>query len=368
MYDTIRFRSCTGLITIQNLSSAHRINNESWWVILSENRPTRFVKFSDGFQTANLFLKHYQLVDEKGCLNHNAKWTSEKKLCTELNVPTRFRHVNGVPQRVYNSGLCWYCAMCFCMFFSQQMRTLLCSKLPKDMQQFCDTILVNPEDAETFRRLLYSKYSVGDKPDQNPELDGQNGFGQFCILLAKLKIPLIRILAPGMEEIRTPVLDQDEKVCQVRYRPLSKESSILCVRCFRTQWHPQRRIDFDGRRYHLCCIFIGSEYCGHQIGASTCDMRVCRWACADSDASQHGIGPVFWSIRQNKNENRGAFKKRWWSMWKDMIPMTVFNSNDICDLSPHNRESCSIKNKKKSTKPGVVNMDYVYISHPHETM
>ena len=66
-------------------------------------------------------------------------------------------------------------------------------------------------------------------------------------------------------------------------------------------------------------------------------MRVCRWAFFDSDASQHGIGVWFWSIKQQSKETRQAFKTRWIRMWDAAISVTLFGNTQLCDLNPVNR-------------------------------
>jgi len=143
--------------------------------------------------------------------------------------------------------------------------------------------------------------------------------------------------------------------------------SLLIVRCFRTRWQPKLRITYKGIRYRLASVLIGSEYCGHQIAASTCDLRVCRWVCADADACREGIGPVFWNIKRQKNESLTSFIARWWSAWGKMIPVTLFNSESFCDFSPHNRSSCTLQSRMKESttctnfNAGVVNSDFIYV-------
>ena len=86
------------------------------------------------------------------------------------------------------------------------------------------------------------------------------------------------------------------------------------MRAFRTKWTPkaQARLVWQGRRYKLVGALIGSEHCGHQIGASALDVDNCAtWALSDSDATQHGIGPLFWSMRRRKGEATASFRARW---------------------------------------------------------
>ena len=96
-------------------------------------------------------------------------------------------------------------------------------------------------------------------------------------------------------------------------------------------------------------------------------MRVCRWALSDSDMTQHGIGPIFWSIRQSPNETRANFRRRWVKMWDTMIPVTIFERGKLCDLNPANRPTHELTRFEKAlgkanAEPGVVNTDYIYMS------
>jgi len=93
-------------------------------------------------------------------------------------------------------------------------------------------------------------------------------------------------------------------------------------------------------------------------------MRVCRWALADSDASQYDIGPMFWHTRRGQSESRAEFKERWWHLWSTLVPVTIFQASDMCDLSPHNRTTGSIRTGTRSKAPGVVNTDCIYVSLP----
>ena len=185
---SIRFLKCNKELKFDMIG---RNGRKQWWRLRNKGIPDRIVGVIDGHKSIDAFIRNYGYIGENNCVSWKEGEYGIGKLhrAEEVPIEPKLQAITGVPQRAINSGLCWYCAMCFCMFFSDQMSELLHSKLPLEMRKFCKTILSNPADAEAFRRLLYSKYSVGDKPDQNPELDGQNGFGQFCIILAKLNIP-----------------------------------------------------------------------------------------------------------------------------------------------------------------------------------
>ena len=367
----VTFDACGGSLTCRpvHVIEGGKPPKDAWWAIETEGMPTRYVRLFDGARSLKRFLQNYGFMDRNACVSYR-KGTIHLANCTVNRAETdfkpcdRFADVKGVPQRSSRSGICWYAATCFVMFFSKQMRELLISRMQPDMREDAQRCLKNAQASERLRHRLYYDYAFGDDPKQSPELDGQNGFSQLCILLTRLDIPTIRLFAPEMRELIDPISDQKGARHRLRSTPRDDEVCVLCVRCFRTHWRVKRRIVYNGRRFCLTSVLIGSEHCGHQIGASTCDMRVCRWALADSDASQHDIGPVFWNMPKTESESRATFKERWWQMWSTLVPVTIFQSTEMCDLSPHNRATGSIRTGDASKAPGVVNTDCIYVSLP----
>lgn len=365
----IVYRTCGGETSMQ----IFEYKGEKWWRMRAPGQPDRWFRLYN--QTAlKMLIDHYGFMDGSGCVNknngtvQNSGMHGVREINTLDGLSDEQRRVTGVPQRVRNSGLCWYCAMCFVLFFCAQMRDMVVSKAPTALKRLCEQVLVDKQRAEALRKHLYDVYALGDRPGQPPEEDGQNGFTQMSILIANLGIPMIRLFAPSMYELTDPVVNQRGEKVQLRTDPRPEETCLLAVRCFRTKWRPKRRFVYNGRRYKLISMLIGSEHCGHQIAASTCDMRICRWALSDSDMSQHGIGPIFWSISQEPRETRDAFKKRWVRMWDTMIPVTIFGRNQMCDLNPVNRATHELekyaRTLNENSAPGVVNTDYIYMSVP----
>lgn len=364
-----KYQSCGGRTRIDICM----YRNERWVRIQSHDQAERFCRmFSD--TSFPKLLQIYSFLDGTGCLNKEGfQMTRDSSVHIKQHsmldgLDAMQRDVRGVPQRIKNSGLCWYCALCFIMLFCKQMRDVLYMYFPPELRELSKAVLHDRNAAESFRHYLYKHYALGDKPGQRPELDGQNGCSQFFILLARLGVPTIRLLAPSMYEMTDPVLDQEKNELFLQRRARPDEPCILVVRCFRTAWQPKRRFVHEGKRYKLMGLFIGSEHCGHQIGVSTCDMRVCRYAMTDSDAAQHDIGPMFWMICQRPGESRVAFKRRWRQMWVDMLPGILFSSNGVCDMNPVNRPTHELEQhggRRTSKGPvGVVNTDYVYLHIP----
>lgn len=369
----IVFSSCKSPLKCKLLKNG---TNGQWWGIYSEDLPTRFVCIKNN-RGLKRFATRYGYMDKFDCVNYKSgkfgvvsDIKHYKAAQYDLQVLKSIENVYapGVPQRAVNSGLCWYSAMCFCCFFCKQMRDLI-KTYSKDLRlnMLIDRCLYEPKMAEELRHHLYYKYHLGDDPKQDPEKDGQNGFSEFIILCAYLGIPIVRLFAPNLSEYTEDITDKSGNKLRVKRPQHEGETALLVVRCFRTHWRPKLRIVHNGLRYKLVSVLIGSEHCGHQIGASTCDMRVCRWACADADACREGIGPVFWKVKRNENEYVKTFVQRWWDAWGKMIPVTLFNSESFCDFSPHNRSTCSLESAMKKNKTcttynaGVVNSDFVYL-------
>tara|TARA_B110000046_G_C13022479_1_gene411974 strand:- start:1058 stop:2233 length:1176 start_codon:yes stop_codon:yes gene_type:complete len=369
----IEYTTCNGSMRIVSCT----FRGEAWYLIVDakDRRRQRWVRLFHPSALSAL-VRSYGYIGSDGCLNKDRAVVhrGEKKDATESVVLNRLsavhRSVRGVPQRAINSGVCWYCAMCFVMLFSKQMRRLLRSKAPPPLRQKMQNVLTDKVRAEALRHELYHTYALGDRPGQDPALDGQNGFAQLCILLAHLDIPTVRLFAPDMRAVEDSVRDQRGRRHTLRSIPRADETSLLVVRAFRTKWKPRARITHGGRRYKLVAVMIGSEHCGHQIGASAVDMDMCStWALSDSDATQHGVGPLYWSVRRAKGEDRTRFLRRWRSMWEDMVPATLFGDRQVCDLNPANRPTRELESYQRivndrPSAPGVVNSDFIFLHTP----
>tara|TARA_B100000945_G_scaffold263261_1_gene222026 strand:+ start:1254 stop:2411 length:1158 start_codon:yes stop_codon:yes gene_type:complete len=366
----IIFNSCNQDLKCKLLDTT---NSGDWWGIYSSNLPVRYVCLRNT-NALKKFVNRYGYMDKNNCVNyksgifgvirnqqHNVKNEIVKSIVKKY-------YVHGIPQRASNSGLCWYSAMCFCCFFCTQMKNII-KYYSKDakLNNLIETCLNNPKDAETLRHHLYYMYNLGDNPKQSPEKDGQNGFSEFIILCAKLNIPIVRLFAPNLSEFNQDIPDKKNNMLRIQ-KPSNNKPSLLVVRCFRTKWKAKPIIIHKGRKYKLVSVLIGSEHCGHQIGASTCDLNIGKWACADADAQKEGIGPIYWKVKYGKYEQNSEFIDKWWDIFGKIIPVTLFNSGSFCDFSPHNRSTCALNaTMNKNTlqcntfNAGVVNSDFVYI-------
>ena len=360
------------IVKINDKKIEHGFVKSAWWIIQTPNLPNRYVKLYDGKRSVERLLQNYGFSDVSGCVHYNkgkvytVESLSEIKEC-DVNVPKDCMNIVGIPQRLENSGICWYAATCFAFFFCNQLRNLITSKMnDKELISYCNKCLYSPEISEKLRRKLWYEYAFGDEIGQPPELDGQNGLSQFCILASKFDIPMIRFFVNNgkITRLTDPVYDQKKNFCSVRDKLNYKEEPhLLVIRFYRgdnhTKFKPMRRFVHGGVKYKLASMLLGSMHCGHQIGASSYNLMWKRWAISDSDASMFGMGPVhFCTDTPNSN-----LKNEWWSYWRHMIPLTIFGSQkNFCDLSPHNRPTGELQNKPKVSDVGELNLDLIYVN------
>jgi len=352
------------------------INNgfieKAWWVIVTPNLPDRFVKLSKGKKSLERLLQNYGFSDKTGCV-HYKKGKVYTVNCIkdmtpyDVDVPNTVKNINGIPQRLENSGICWYAATCFAFFFCKQLRELITGKMKdQTLVSYCNECLKDHNISELLRKKLWYEYAFGDDVNQKPELDGQNGLTQFSILASKLDIPMKRFFVTdgAIVKLSEPVKDQQGTLCPIRDNLKCKnEPHILVIRFYRgdhhTKYKPMRRFVHNGIKYKLASMLLGSMHCGHQIGASSFDLLWRRWAISDSDASMFGIGPVHFCAKNSKCKQ----KEEWWSYWRHMIPLTVFGSQkQFCDLSPHNRPTGELQHKPSSSDVGDLNLDLIYVN------
>lgn len=378
------YKTCSAATKIQT----YIIDNVEWICICSPDMPCRWTRLLDS--NMEKFVSYYGFEEKNGCINSgksNVKIVQKtpQRLDGDMTISALSKEDTlkiGLPQREKNSGMCWFAALCFVMFFSKQLKTFMLRYMPDKMKELSKGILEQPSKSELLRTYLYETFAFGDKPGISPLQEGQNGTSQFLILAARLNMPVIRLFAPEMHEMTEDIFDQHGKAHKIRNISDINEQSLLIVRSFRTAWIPHRRMWHKGRRYKLVAMMIGSEQCGHQISVSTVNMNICRFCTSCSDAARLGITPVFWSLKKGIpndikpgvkpstvkfNESRAEFKMRWRSMWDNVVPITMFNGNETCRMHPGNKLPQDLKpyvSKYRATAPtpGVVNTDYFYLS------
>jgi hypothetical protein len=391
LISSITFDTCNKPLSI-NLCKVMLTNIENgivrdgWWVISSHPLPDRYVRLSKGKESLERLLYNYGFMDNDLCVHYksgkltligNLKELEEK----EVKIPRSAQNVIGIPQRTSNSGICWYAATCHAFFYCTELKEFIKTKTTDNVfKKMIDTCLESPSASEDLRKKLWNDFSFGDDVNQNPELDGQNGLSQFCILASKLDIPMYRFFIDEENTIKMSdaVKDQKKQLCNIRDTANSKEGILLVVRFYRGNHHskhiPARKIMYKGRKFSLVSILMGSMDCGHQISAATRTVSRSeswrKWAITDSDASRYGIGPVHFKITDKESIN----KEKWWSNWRYMVPVTMFGNNRMCDLSPQNHPTKSLENMQSSFRGsssvrdnnivGDLNADFIYFAPP----
>ena len=371
VFETCKSHLSINLCKIIDKSMKNGVVEDGWWKITTESLPDRFVRLSSGFESLKRFIENYGFTDKTGCVHYKSGCLTILKDTTKfkesfVNVPTRVTELCGIPQRVENSGICWFSATCFAFFYCKQVYDLVTVNMNKNLQKLCKQSLYNPKTAEELRRELWYKYAFGDDVNQSPELDGQNGCTQFCILASKFDIPVVRIFCSeaGMKKLTDPVKDQKKNSCPLR-DPKPNEKHLLILRFYRGNHHtvhkPMRRIVVNGKKYKLASMLLGSMHCGHQIGAASYKLKWNRWAICDSDACMFGIGPIHF----HSDNSTCRSKDEWWSHWRHMVPVTIFGSKrNLCDLSPHNKPTGELENKPSNSLVGELNLDLIYYYEP----
>lgn len=353
------------------------------WCLITDDQQERWVRLWAPAALKNM-ITSYAYLDTLECLNvadgqdggvrvyYGAPYIIRQP-CFLDQIEYSLRNVRGIKQLSSASGICWYAAMVFVMLFSRPMRKLFLAKADPVLRKHFNGVLTNTSRAEKLRHHLYYAYRLGDRPGQPPHMDGQNGFSQLAILLARLDIPTIRLFAPTLSPIKNKVIDKDGNEYTLRVVPKKDETSLLVVRCLRTRWVPKARIKYQVHPdrpplvYRLIGLLIGSEYCEHQVAASATSTTSTHWALSDADATRLGIGPLFWTVRRRPGESRTDHMKRWRATWRQILPATRFGNKQVCDFNPFNRPSRALERpaqEKTSGEFGVVNTDCVYIHIP----
>lgn len=331
---------------------------DAWWCVASDGLPDRYVRLMHGSESMTRMMRHYALLDQDSCMHtmDGDVWcapaaTVEGRLrdvgMSDVPVRAELHERTGVPQRVVNSGICWFASVCFALFYHARVRAHVLARLPPDLRPDAERCLSDPAAAERLRVRLWERYAFGDRIGQAPELDGQNAAAQIFILFAQLGLPVRRFLMMDDQrvEIRTPVRDMRGGMHHLPWEAAADDDVHLVVIRFRRGQHSQRSshritpfVDVDGKEYRLAAILIGSEHCGHQIAAASPGGSVREWACCDADGRRLGIGPTLWrtdKVASRSARDRNEALRKWEAYWRHMLPAINF-SKGVCNMSPLN--------------------------------
>jgi hypothetical protein len=374
---TVNFETCPGSdlcihLILENTSDHDKygVVSDSWWAICCKDLPDRTIRLFGGSSSLMALLKRYAFMDAVGCINHRRAKVKFTQLSTplpliKLKVPAHLIDAIGVPQFYPRSGVCWYSALCWVSFCNPTVCDFIKKRVPPDIARMIDNCLFSRLSAEALRAYLWHTHKIGDNVDDPPENDGRNGFSEFTSLCAAFHIPLLRFKEGGgmLREMRSSSND----VSQVQMPSLCRKSPhFLAIRFDdgdHTRFPVIRRICHAGQRYRLVGMYMGQRKCGHQIGvaSTTGDWR--DMAIGDADWHKDKIGPMFIQFEGDR------WMSEWWNAWKYLVPVTKFgkNTQEFCNLSPHNPPDSSIEHQKISTYrrsrcTGLNSIDMLYIN------
>lgn len=376
----ITFRTCPGsdlaLTPVVDNNPFHidsyGVPNDAWWTITTTTLPTRTVRLTKGSESLCSLLVRYGFQDGTGCLNHASAATAHygprgSLPPHTLSVPEHLRDAVGVPQFYRNSGVCWYAALCTSTFSNKFISTLVLRHLPPDIACHARSCLQSRDEAEKLRKALWYRFHVGDNVEDPPERDGRNGCGEFCVLCAKLKIPMYRYRESGgrLKPMDPRVSDRRGQQCTIPKPASSQQDHLLVLRyqdgdhagkfpVLRRIWHGVG--DKNHQRYRLVGVYMGQLHCGHQIGLA-CSSRDCRnWVIGDADMHSKGIG-------MTHVEFDDVWKDNWWKAWRDLVHVTKFGPGNqkTCVISPHNPRNDLLDNASSKNRPGTNSIDLIYV-------
>lgn len=391
---------------------------DSVWRLTVPKLPHRYVRLNQGRDSLQSLLQKYSFTDGNECsyslepdrqivqnLLHNSRKIGERidagtvrqALRGAATRKTRWfradeaevlRYVpsseigrchfqkTGIAQLSELSGVCWYSAMLYALCNPPELRQHLQRHLEARRREcpHCDylhhhlpKVLNSQAESEAVRRYLYEKMHIGDNPDQDPTLDGQNGGSCATLVCGAIRLPLVTLIAPWLKRADVVLNDAHDRPAAMPPEPAAQDRSVLVVRTYRTRWKAPETLQWGGRAYRLMSALIGSEFCGHQIAiARSCEADT--WSVSDSDGIRLGILPI-------------CFRKPKGTPFHELAPRMIPYSNatstsNFCDMSLGGRHPLKVLHDtlrsqglaevthdidSDSTAHDLINVDYVYL-------
>ena len=319
-------------------------------------------------------MKRYGFLDDAGCVNHRRCRLRYADAISDspLQVGHDVRDCIGVPQFYRDSGVCWFASFCWVAFGNERVKRFLIGHHPEEMKISADRCLFSRTQAEEYRKQLWYKHAVGDDVDDHPLNDGKNGAGEFTIMCAKFKVPLVRLKEERgvMTPILSPVVDQRGNRLGLTLPRDHSSPHILMLRFIdgdhSSRFPLHRRVTYRGKRYRLFGIFLGQRKCGHQCGMVCSGEDWKNWGVTDADAHKDGIGPCFCHFTDD-------MKTTWWDKWRHLVTVTKYGQggNEFCPLTPWNvRDDEYDKYKgtaeKRAFGRGSLSLDALYFYDGHK--
>lgn len=258
----------------------------------------RYIRIKGGMKTVKRYLSTYMLLDKTSCpytvtdsavAGYTFRWMAEfLPVCSTSAHDEKINMVTpmGLPQRSLRSGLCWYGAMWYSLLVPRELRKILEVRIPeKDahLWELVKDMITNPARSENARRHLFIVYAIGDDPDQDPLLDGQNGYTQCQRIFSVMGIPHITYLLTNSGYQRlTPVSETQDG-----------EDVVICLRVPNNVVLPPIYMELGEYSCTLQSGLVGNPDCGHQ-SAFARSGREDRgwWSLYDMDVVTMNVGPT----------------------------------------------------------------------------
>lgn len=356
------------------------------WRIAGSNAPDRYLRIKGGIHTLQKLLSTYLIMDGTFCpftfnmqnsierLASDVQYTHERGhhrrdqmwSCELLPVcaHSRTSHpreslIMGIPQRTLKSGLCWYGSMWYAVLTPRALRRTFrkfAHASDPAVARALDEILQSPATAEHVRRHLYATYSIGDDPDQDPRLDGQNGYKQLTSVFDALGVPhRTYVLHKGGAVV--PV--KEEGAVDVRFGDDgSADVAIAGLRCPYNHRVPPFSFDADGYTFELQSGLVGNQECGHQTALSRCSDGS-WWSAYDADLVTMDVGPI--SFRMTDKDPL----LMWAAYEKSTLVSKRTASTKFCDMNAVNRTQEALVQMMDGAEPSTrlarVHADWLYV-------
>lgn len=359
----ITFKTCPGsdlrLTMVCHVSKAldrHGLVEDSWWSVECSKVPSRHMRLTRGAYSLICLLKRYGFQDASGCVNHKLV-QSHYSNATPCHHPpvTSLVDIKGVPQFFPRSGNCWFTTLCTVSFANEHVQKFICSYMPPEIRNECCRVLYDRDAALRLREYIWHNFRIGDDVNDKPENDGCNGFYEFMVLCAKIKLPLITLReAKGTFE-HAPSRLSDKQGRPVVLEKVDPTRPHLLVLRYKDGDHSKRfpihrRLRFEGRRYKWIGSYAGHRECGHQIGFASKDGGWRNLIIGDADFHKDGIGPVHVQFEGPQ----WIPSDMWWFAINYITHVTKFGENGtrMCNHSLHN--------PPKNGKPGMNSIEILY--------
>jgi len=368
------------------------VPTDAVWRIGGSDAPDRYLRIKGGVHTLEKLLSTYLIMDGTFCpftfdmqkslerLASDVRYTHERGhhkrdqmwSCELLPVCARpqTRHpreslIMGIPQRTLKSGLCWYGSMWYAVLTPRALRRTFrrfARASDPAVARALDEILQSPATAERVRRHLYATYSIGDDPDQDPRMDGQNGYKQLTSVFDALGVPYRTYV---LEKGGVVVLAKEARVDARIGDGIASDVAIAGLRCPYNHRVPPFSFDANGYTFELQSGLVGNQECGHQTALSSCSDGS-WWSAYDTDLVTMDVGPISFQMKEKDP------LLMWAAYEKSTLVSKRTTTTKYCDMNAVNRTQEGLLQMMDGAEPSTrlarVHADWLYVGRraPHD--